>query len=145
ELSGGQGQRVGVARAMAADPPLLLMDEPFAAIDPITRERLQHELLPRQAEMARTTALATRAIDEPIKLGDRIVILTRGSHIEQYDTPETILTSPANDFVRDFIGSGAALKRLDLTCLADIELAAHDHDGTPALVLDDGRPQRWAD
>jgi osmoprotectant transport system ATP-binding protein len=96
ELSGGQRQRVGVARALGADPQVMLMDEPFGAIDPITRERLQNEFLRLQAEMRKTICFVTHDIDEAIKLGNRIAILGQHSHIQQYDTPENILTSPAN-------------------------------------------------
>src|SRR5687767_1947721 len=107
ELSGGQRQRIGVARAMAADPPVLLMDEPFGAIDPITRDRLQDEFLRLQREIKKTIVFVTHDIDEAVKMGDRIAILKQQSKIAQYDTPENILTDPADDFVRDFIGTGA--------------------------------------
>jgi osmoprotectant transport system ATP-binding protein len=161
ELSGGQRQRVGVARAMGGDPPVMLMDEPFGAIDPITRDRLQNEFLRIQAEMNKTVVFVTHDIDEAIKMGDRIAILAQQSHIAQYDTPETILTAPANGFVEDFIGSGAALKRLNLTRVHEVELgqwavapvdedratlrrmlADSDH-GSLLLVDDQNRPQRW--
>jgi osmoprotectant transport system ATP-binding protein len=134
QLSGGQRQRVGVARALAADPPVLLMDEPFGAVDPIVRIRLQDEFLKIQRELGKTVVLVTHDIDEAVKMGDRIAILTRRSHIEQYDTPETILAAPANDFVRDFIGSGALLKRLDLTRLGDVGLAPADGGRSPATI-----------
>lgn len=87
ELSGGQQQRVGVARALAADPPVLLMDEPFGAVDPITRQRLQDELLRLQEELSKTIVFVTHDFDEAVKLGDRIAILREGSQIVQYDTP----------------------------------------------------------
>lgn len=122
QLSGGQQQRVGVARALGADPDVLLMDEPFGAIDPITRDHLQNELLRLQSELKKTIVFVTHDIDEAIKLGDRIVIMQEGSHIAQYDTPERILTAPANDFVKNFIGRGASLKRLGLTRVSDISL-----------------------
>ena len=139
QLSGGQQQRIGVARALGADPGVLLMDEPFGAIDPITRDRLQNELLRLQAEVRKTIVFVTHDIDEAIKLGDRIAILQEGSRIAQYDTPEQILTAPANDFVADFIGRGASLKRLNLTRVADIELrawptVAYDTDPDTALT-----------
>jgi osmoprotectant transport system ATP-binding protein len=123
ELSGGQRQRIGVARAMAADPPVLLMDEPFGAIDPITRDRLQDEFLRLQREIKKTIVFVTHDIDEAVKMGDRIAILKQQSKIAQYDTPENILTDPADDFVRDFIGTGAAIKRLSLSRVLDIEMA----------------------
>jgi osmoprotectant transport system ATP-binding protein len=121
ELSGGQMQRVGVVRAMAADPPVMLMDEPFGAIDPITRERLQDEFLRLQQDIKKTIVFVTHDIDEAIKMGDRIAILGEQARIAQYDTPETILTDPASEFVEDFIGSGATIKRLSLSSVEDIE------------------------
>ena len=123
ELSGGQRQRIGVARAMAADPPVLLMDEPFGAIDPITRDRLQDEFLRLQREIKKTIVFVTHDIDEAVKMGDRIAILKQQSKIAQYDTPENILTNPADDFVRDFIGTGASIKRLSLSRVSEIETA----------------------
>ncbi len=123
ELSGGQQQRVGVARGLAADPPVLLMDEPFGAVDPITRQRLQDEMLSIQAELHKTIVCVTHDIDEAIKLGDRILILQEGAHIAQYDTPEAILGAPANDFVADFIGVGSTLKQLSLLRVGDVPLS----------------------
>lgn len=122
ELSGGQQQRVGVARGLAADPPVILMDEPFGAVDPITRQRLQDELLGIQRELHKTIVMVTHDIDEAIKLGDRVLILQEGGRIAQYDTPEKILAAPANEFVDDFVGSGAALKQLTLSRVSDIDL-----------------------
>src|SRR5205823_5996431 len=101
QLSGGQRQRVGVARALAADPPLMLMDEPFGAIDPITRARLQDEFLRLQALVRKTVVFVTHDIDEAIKMGDKIAILRQGGYLAQYDTPEEILTNPADDFVAE--------------------------------------------
>jgi len=161
ELSGGQQQRIGVARALAADPPVLLMDEPFGAVDPITRQRLQDELLRLQDELRKTIVFVTHDFDEAVKLGDRIAILQVGSKIVQYDTPEQILANPADDFVSDFVGHGAALKQLTLTRVRDVELheaavarvggdpaeavrAARAIDREHVIVLDDqDRPQRW--
>ena len=100
QLSGGERQRVGLARALAADPPAMLMDEPFGALDPITRARLQHELLRIQNEVRKTIIFVTHDIDEAILLGDRIAILREGGVLAQYDTPERILEQPADDFVR---------------------------------------------
>lgn len=122
ELSGGQQQRVGVARALAADPPVLLMDEPFGAVDPITRQRLQDELLRIQEELHKTIVIVTHDFDEAVKLGDWIVIFSEGAHIVQYDTPERILAEPANEFVENFIGSGAGLKQLTLNRVRDVEV-----------------------
>jgi len=122
ELSGGQQQRVGVARGLAADPPVILMDEPFGAVDPITRQRLQDELLGIQRELHKTIVMVTHDIDEAIKLGDRVLILQEGAKVAQYDTPEAILAAPANDFVDDFVGSGSALKQLTLARVSDLDL-----------------------
>lgn len=125
ELSGGQQQRVGVARALAADPPVLLMDEPFGAVDPITRQRLQDELLRIQEEVQKTIVFVTHDFDEAVKLGDWIVVFSEGAHIVQYDSPERILNAPANSFVEDFIGAGAGLKQLTLNRVRDVELAKY--------------------
>ncbi len=122
QLSGGQQQRVGVARALAADPPVLLMDEPFGAVDPITRQYLQDELISIQSELQKTIVCVTHDFDEALKLGDWIAIFNDGAHIVQYDTPERILAEPADEFVEDFIGSGAGLKQLNLKRIKDVEL-----------------------
>ncbi|MBA2551731.1 MAG: betaine/proline/choline family ABC transporter ATP-binding protein [Nocardioidaceae bacterium] len=161
ELSGGQRQRVGVARAMSADPDVMLMDEPFGAIDPITRDRLQNEFLRLQEQIKKTIIFVTHDIDEAIKMGDRIAILREQSHIAQFDSPERILVNPADDFVADFIGRGASLKRLSLSRVRDVELhqwptvpdgASRDEvrrvldasNKSAVLVLDDQRrPLRW--
>ncbi|WP_414652655.1 ABC transporter ATP-binding protein [Glutamicibacter sp.] len=123
ELSGGQQQRVGVARALAADPPVLLMDEPFGAVDPITRQRLQDELLNIQSEVQKTIVCVTHDFDEAVKLGDWIAIFNEGAQLEQYDSPERILANPASEFVENFIGSGAGLKQLTLTRVNQVELS----------------------
>src|SRR5438477_1738638 len=122
QLSGGERQRVGLARALAADPPLMLMDEPFGAIDPIVRARLQDEFLRLQNEVRKTVVFVTHDIDEAIKVGDRIAILRRGGRLAQYDTPETILKRPADEFVADFVGADRALKAMALHTLAELEL-----------------------
>ncbi len=122
QLSGGQRQRVGVARALAADPPLMLMDEPFGAIDPINRARLQDEFLRLQALVRKTIVFVTHDIDEAIKMGDRIAILREGGVLAQYDTPQEILTHPADEFVAQFVGADRGLKRLSLDTLADLDL-----------------------
>jgi osmoprotectant transport system ATP-binding protein len=132
QLSGGQRQRVGLARAMAADPPLMLMDEPFGAIDPITRERLQNDFLRLHREIRKTVVFVTHDIDEAIKMGDRICILRQGGVLAQYDTPEAILATPADDFVAQFVGEDRGLKRLALRRLDEVELEpAPDGDGLP--------------
>ncbi|MCR8632473.1 betaine/proline/choline family ABC transporter ATP-binding protein [Paenibacillus radicis (ex Xue et al. 2023)] len=103
ELSGGQQQRIGVIRALAAEPPIILMDEPFSALDPISREQLQEELVRLQKEIQKTIVFVTHDIDEALKISDRIAIMNAG-RIIQLDTPENILKYPANEFVRGFIG-----------------------------------------
>ena len=120
ELSGGQQQRVGVARALAADPPILLMDEPFGAVDPITRERLQDELLRIHADLEKTVVFVTHDFDEALKLGDRIAVFAEGGHLVQYDSPERILAEPATDFVRQFTGADAGLKQLGLARISSV-------------------------
>jgi osmoprotectant transport system ATP-binding protein len=122
ELSGGQRQRVGLARALAADPPLLLMDEPFGALDPITRNRLQHELRRLHREVEKTVIFVTHDIDEAILMGDRIAILREGGTLVQYDTPDAILAHPADDFVAKFIGEDRALRRLALRRVGEVPL-----------------------
>lgn len=103
ELSGGQQQRVGIARAFASDPDIILMDEPFSALDPVTRVALQDELLKIQSKCAKTIIFVTHDMDEAIKISDKIAIMD-GGKIVQYDTPEMILKHPANDFVKNFVG-----------------------------------------
>jgi len=115
ELSGGQQQRVGVARALGADPPLLLMDEPFGALDPITRVRLQEELLSIQAGVRKTIVFVTHDIDEAVKLGDRIVILAEDGTLAQQATAYELLATPATSFVESFVGSDRALLLLSVT------------------------------
>jgi osmoprotectant transport system ATP-binding protein len=131
QLSGGQRQRVGLARALAVDPPLMLMDEPFGALDPITRDRLQLEFLRLHEEVRRTVIFVTHDIDEAIKLGDRIAILREGGHLAQYDTPDRILAHPADDFVERFVGADRGLKRLALRRLDEIELEPLDDKPPP--------------
>jgi osmoprotectant transport system ATP-binding protein len=163
QLSGGQQQRVGVARALAVDPPVMLMDEPFGAIDPIARERLQNEFLRLQARIRKTILFVTHDIDEAIKMGDRIAIMKQHGRVEQYSTPAEILMAPANEFVEDFVGADRALKRLSLLRVADIDLwrapnarpgqstaevraqlAAPDVEVPYALLVDDkDRPLGW--
>ncbi|TWS23931.1 ATP-binding cassette domain-containing protein [Tsukamurella sputi] len=161
EMSGGQQQRVGVARALAADPPVLLMDEPFGAVDPITRVRLQDQLLAIQEELHKTIVIVTHDVDEAIKLGDRVLILSEGGQIEQFGTPEEILTAPANAFVEEFVGSGATLKHLSLSSVGEIpsapvviarpgdpseEVAARAKEARLSWVVvvdEDDRPRAW--
>jgi osmoprotectant transport system ATP-binding protein len=135
QLSGGQQQRAGVARALAADPPVMLMDEPFGATDPITRERLQAEFLRLQAEIGKTIIFVTHDFDEAVRLGDRIAVLSERSRIEQFDTPANILATPANDYVASFIGQGAAIKRLGLIPVSDARLGNQVADGAPRVSV----------
>jgi len=134
ELSGGQAQRVGVARALGADPEIMLMDEPFGAIDPITRDRLQNEFLRVQEEIHKTIVFVTHDIDEAIKMGDRIAILGEKSRIRQLDTPERILAFPVDEFVADFIGSGSTLKGLHFEKVDSLEL-----DPYPTMRITDSK------
>jgi osmoprotectant transport system ATP-binding protein len=158
QLSGGQQQRVGVARALAADPPILLMDEPFSAVDPVVREELQAEILRLQSELRKTIVFVTHDIDEAIKLGDKVAVFGRGGVLEQYDQPQRLLSSPANDFVSGFIGADRGYRALQFTqatglplhdirtvhepAIDEMELAA----GQWALVIKpDGSPYGWID
>lgn len=122
QLSGGQQQRVGVARALGGDPQVMLMDEPFGAIDPINRKALQNEFLRIQAELRKTIVFVTHDIDEAVRLGDRVAVFAEGGRVVQYDTPERLLAAPANDFVADFVGADASVRRLSLARLADLPL-----------------------
>ncbi len=132
QLSGGQRQRVGVARALAADPPVLLMDEPFSAIDPIARDRLQGEFLRVQQEVRKTIVFVTHDIDEAVRLADRIAVFKQGGRLEQYDTPATILGTPASPFVADFVGAERGLRRLAVT-----GISSEDIEKQPVVALDD--------
>jgi osmoprotectant transport system ATP-binding protein len=160
ELSGGQQQRAGVARALAADPPVLLMDEPFGAVDPIVRTRLQEELLSLQRRLRKTIVFVTHDIDEAIKLGDRMAVLNVGGVLEQYGAPVDVLAEPANQFVLDFLGEDRGLKRLALIPVSraevepgpTVEVSASSRDAREVMnrdhvdwvaVLDDGRPRGW--
>lgn len=115
ELSGGERQRVGVARALAADPVVLLMDEPFSAVDPIVRARLQEEFRGLAADVRKTIVLVTHDLDEAVRLGDRIAVLSNGGRLEQYAAPADLLGSPASDFVRRFVGADRGVRRLAVT------------------------------
>ncbi|WP_238015514.1 ABC transporter ATP-binding protein [Dactylosporangium sp. AC04546] len=115
ELSGGQRQRVGFARALAADPVVLLMDEPFSAVDPINRGRLQDEFRRLHQAVRKTTILVTHDLQEAVKLGDRIAVLSDHAHLEQYATPAELLAKPANEFVERFVGEDRGIMRLSVT------------------------------
>ncbi|ALL68256.1 L-proline glycine betaine ABC transport system permease protein ProV [Paraburkholderia caribensis MBA4] len=112
QLSGGQQQRVGVARALAADPEFLLMDEPFSAVDPLVREQLQNEFLRLQKVVEKTIVLVTHDIDEAVKLGDQVAVLMPGGRLAQIDSPETLLSHPACEFVANFVGRDRGYRRL---------------------------------
>jgi osmoprotectant transport system ATP-binding protein len=129
QLSGGERQRVGVARALAVDPPLMLMDEPFGAVDPIVRERLQNELLRLQEQLAKTIVFVTHDIDEAIKMGDLVAVMQVGGVLAQFGPPGQILAHPASDFVARFVGVDRGLKRLSLTRLSDLHLDPPPVDG----------------
>lgn len=159
QLSGGEAQRIGVARALAADPPILLMDEPFGAVDPLTRERLQAQFSSIQQELKKTVILVTHDLDEAIRLADRIAVMSAGKLV-QYDTPEAILSKPASKFVHDFVGADRALKRLSRISIKDFvhpsptiainaslsEAAAAIGSHRSAWVVDqDGRLIGWLD
>ncbi|MGD1821243.1 MAG: betaine/proline/choline family ABC transporter ATP-binding protein [Pleomorphochaeta sp.] len=119
ELSGGQLQRVGVARALANDPDIILMDEPFSALDPITREQLQDEVVRIHDELGKTIIFVTHDIDEAIKVGDRIAVMQEGK-IVQCDSAEEILKNPINDFVLNFVGKNRLWKTPDMLSAEDV-------------------------
>jgi osmoprotectant transport system ATP-binding protein len=129
QLSGGQQQRVGVARALAVDPNILLMDEPFGAVDPLVRRDLQRELISLQQRVTKTVLFVTHDIDEAFLLGDQVVILQEGAVIAQQGTPEEIIARPASDFVAHFIGHTSAQRELRTT----------SGNGVKLVVDDDGR------
>jgi osmoprotectant transport system ATP-binding protein len=131
QLSGGQQQRVGVARGLAANPNILLMDEPFGAVDPIVRAELQQETIRLQRDLDKTVVFVTHDIDEAFLLGDQVVILEKGATIAQIGSPREILANPANDFVASFIGADKGKRSLI------IQQTEHG----PILVDSEGRPQ----
>src|ERR1700712_389979 len=131
ELSGGQQQRVGVAPGVAANPNILLMDEPFGAVDPIVRTDLQTETLRLQRELDKTIVFVTHDIDEAFLLGDQVLILEKGAHIAQQGTPEEILANPASDFVANFIGAERGKRRLTVNSTVA-------SDGDDLVLIDAG-------
>jgi osmoprotectant transport system ATP-binding protein len=143
ELSGGERQRVGVARALGADPNILLMDEPFGAIDPIARERLQNELLRLQSVVRKTIVFVTHDIDEAVKLGDRVALLSKGGVLEQFATPEELLAHPQSEFVTGFLGEGPLVRRLALIPIGEVELPPVN-GATPEATVDAGGTLRDA-
>jgi osmoprotectant transport system ATP-binding protein len=144
ELSGGQQQRVGVARALASDPPVLLMDEPFGAVDPIARDRLQEQFRRIQAELQKTVVFVTHDIDEAVRLGDRIAVLGPAGKLQQYAPPATLLAAPANEKVAAFVGADRGIRQMSVTPLTSADLEepptarAGGEQGAPdgAVVLD---------
>jgi osmoprotectant transport system ATP-binding protein len=156
QLSGGEQQRVGVARALAADPPILLMDEPFSAVDPVVRHELQNEMLRLQSELRKTIVFVTHDIDEALRLGERVAVFKGGS-LQQYDEPAQLLARPANEFVARFIGLGRGYRWLQLIDAAglpvhDVERIAADSladtalpDGWVVVIDDAGAPVGWID
>ncbi len=161
QLSGGQRQRAGVARALAADPAVLLMDEPFSAVDPVVRERLQTEFLRLQETVRKTIVFVTHDIEEAVRIGDRIAVMSYGGRVEQFAPPAELLGRPANEFVADFVGADRGLKRLAVTgisvddlehppvvhvadSLADARASMEAVGARWAVVLDDdGRLHGW--
>ncbi len=134
QLSGGQHQRVGVARALAADPKILLMDEPFGAVDRIVRLELQEELRRLQAELGKTVILVTHDIDEAFALGDSVAVLQPGGVVAQHGTPARLLAAPASNFVAELVGAHSARRQLHLAEVDGKQLVL-DADGRPAGVL----------
>ncbi|WP_020013452.1 ABC transporter ATP-binding protein [Promicromonospora sukumoe] len=131
QLSGGQRQRVAVARALAGNPNILLMDEPFGAVDPIVRADLQQETLRLQHELRKTIVLVTHDIDEAFLLGDEVVVLRPGAQVAQHGTPADILADPADSFVAAFIGSARGKRRLTISAQRSV-------DGADRVVVDAG-------
>ncbi len=146
QLSGGQRQRVGFARALGADPPILLMDEPFGAVDRITRERLQQEFINIQRSMRKTVVFVTHDIDEAVMVGDRICLLQMQARIAQYDTPETILTHPASDYVAEFLGRERLVRRMSVVAIdaSTLERGNGPVPGEPRVALTSSLTEAFA-
>lgn len=134
QLSGGQQQRVGLARAMAGDPSIMLMDEPFGAIDAITRLSLQDELISIQKKLNKTILFVTHDIEEALKLGDKIIVMNEGV-IQQFDTPLQILTNPANDFVKQLVKSDNVIQKLGLIRAEDVMLPLNGEIVDPSILV----------
>ena len=158
QLSGGEQQRVGVARALAADPPVMLMDEPFSAVDPVVREQLQDEFLRLQGDLGKTIVFVTHDIDEAIKLGDRVAVLRTGGHLAQLADPAYLLAHPVDDFVADFVGKDRGYRALSFQASPHFTLtqertvplgatpaqaAGAARDGWILVVDDNHRPLGW--
>jgi osmoprotectant transport system ATP-binding protein len=142
QLSGGQQQRVGVARALAGDPPVMLMDEPFSAVDPVVRGQLQDEFLRLQSELGKTIVLVTHDIDEAIKLGDQVAVLRVGGTLAQLAPPAELLSRPADTFVAGFVGRDRGYRSLGFTVAGDLPLK---HEPTVALGADLAQARGRAD
>ncbi|MEU1203059.1 ATP-binding cassette domain-containing protein [Streptomyces sp. NPDC005813] len=161
QLSGGQQQRVGVARALASDPPVLLMDEPFSAVDPVVRRGLQEELLRIQEELGKAIVFVTHDMDEAITVGDRVAVMRTGGRLAQFASPDELLSSPADAFVEEFLGADRGIRglsflstrelTLDRTAVFPVgsdwqEIAGRADAPSHVLVTDaGGRPLGWAD
>ncbi|GAA5012068.1 ABC transporter ATP-binding protein [Streptomyces siamensis] len=161
QLSGGQQQRVGVARALASDPPVLLMDEPFSAVDPVVRRGLQEELLRIQEELGKAIVFVTHDMDEAITVGDRVAVMRTGGRLAQFASPDELLSSPADAFVEEFLGADRGIRglsflstrelTLDRTAVFPVgsdwqEIAGRADTPAQVLVTDaGGRPLGWAD
>ncbi len=156
QLSGGEQQRVGVARALAADPAVLLMDEPFSAVDPLVRASLQDQLITLQSELRKTIVLVTHDIEEAIKVGDLVALYRPGGRLAQVATPERLLGAPADSYVAGFVGFDRGIRRLSFVPAAGLNLSAGTVLGADAtaakalatgepwiLLTDDGRPGGW--
>ncbi|WP_375383750.1 ABC transporter ATP-binding protein [uncultured Microbacterium sp.] len=144
QLSGGQQQRVGVARGLAADPNILLMDEPFGAVDPIVRTELQQELIRLQDDIGKTIVFVTHDIDEAFLLGDQVVILEKGAKIAQVGSPSEILENPASDFVASFIGVDKGKRALHLKKTAQGTVVVDGDGRTQGALVDDPIPESAA-
>lgn len=146
ELSGGQQQRIGVIRALAADAPVLLMDEPFGAVDPINRESIQNEFFQMQRQLNKTVIMVSHDIDEAIKLGDKVAVFRAGKLV-QFDNPDTLLARPKDDFVSAFVGQDHTLKRLLLVRAGEAATtpatAQPDVSCDQALALMDDQDARY--
>jgi len=154
QLSGGQQQRVGVARALASDPPVMLMDEPFSAVDPIVRDQLQEEFLRLQGELGKTIVFVTHDIDEAIKLGDQVAVLRVGGTVAQAAEPAKLLADPYDDFVADFVGRDRGYRALSFRTVTSlvpkpestVRLGERTTGDDWVLVVDEwNRPVGWVE
>ncbi|SIS07570.1 ABC transporter ATP-binding protein [Microbacterium sp. RURRCA19A] len=140
QLSGGQQQRVGVARGLAADPNILLMDEPFGAVDPIVRDELQQELIRLQNDIGKTIVFVTHDIDEAFLLGDQVVLLEKGAHVAQVGAPSEIIENPASDFVASFIGAVKGKRALRLKATEHGTVVVDAEGRTQGALVEEPRP-----